>query len=89
MGKSLGNAIYLVDDEETIKKKMDEHIERILAKKEISNEDYYLLCMVPQKIEGEEKLAEMQAKNEADKAAWEVRKKELTNTMLKASGLLN
>ena len=39
---------------EIIKKKMDEHVEKILAKEEISNEEYFLLCSVLQKIEGEE-----------------------------------
>lgn len=72
---------------EIIKKKMDEHIQKILAKEEISNEDYYLLNMLYQKIEGEEKLAEMEAKNEADKAAWEVRKKEIMESMLKVADL--
>lgn len=72
---------------EIIKKKMDEHIDKILAKEEISNEDYYLLNMLYQKIEGEEKLAEMEAKNEADKAAWEVKRKELMDTMLKVADL--
>lgn len=74
---------------ETIKKKMDEHIDRILAKEEITNEDYYLLNMLYAKIAGEEKIAEIQKKNEADKAAWEVKRKELTDTMLKVSGLLD
>lgn len=72
---------------ETIKKKMDEHIQKILAKEEISNEDYYLLNMLYQKIEGEEKLAEMEAKNEADKAAWEEKKKELMDCMFKAADM--
>lgn len=74
---------------EIIKKKMDEHIQKILAKEEISNEDYYLLNMLYQKIEGEEKLAEMEARNEADKAAWEEKRKELSEAMFKVSGLLN
>lgn len=74
---------------EIIKQKMDEHIQKILAKEEISNEDYYLLNMLYQKIEGEEKLAEMEAKNEADKAAWEEKRKELTDAMFRVSGLLN
>lgn len=72
---------------EIIKKKMDEHIERIIAKEEISNEDYYLLNMLYQKIEGDEKLAEMQAQNEADKAAWEEKRKELMECMFKAADL--
>lgn len=72
---------------ETIKKKMDEHIDRILTKEEISNEDYYLLNMLYQKIEGEEKIAEIQAKNEADKAAWELKKKEIMESMLKVADL--
>lgn len=72
---------------ETIKQKMDEHIQKILAKEEISNEDYYLLNMLLQKIEGEEKLAEMEAKNEADKAAWNENKKQLCELFSKS--LLN
>lgn len=72
---------------EAIKKKMDEHIQKILAKEEISNEDYYLLNMLYQKIEGEEKLAEMEAKNEADKAAWNENKKQLCELFSKS--LLN
>ena len=72
---------------ETIKQKMDEHIQKILAKGEISNEDYYLLNMLLQKIEGEEKLAEMEAKNEADKAAWNENKKQLCELFSKS--LLN
>ena len=52
---------------EIIKKKMDAHIDKILAKDEITNEDYYLLSMVYQKIEGEEMLAVMEAKNEKER----------------------
>ena len=52
---------------EIIKKKMDEHIEKIIEKEEISNEDYYLLNLVYQKIEGEEKLAEMEARNKEER----------------------
>lgn len=72
---------------EIIKKKMDEHIGRILAKEEISNEDYCVLNMLYQKIEGDEKLAEMQAQNEADKAAWEEKRKELMECMFKVADL--
>lgn len=53
---------------EEIKKKLDDHIQKILEKEEITNEDYYLLLMLYQKIEGEEKLAEIEERNRKD---WE------------------
>lgn len=68
---------------EIIKKKMDEHIEKILAKDEISNEDYYLLNMLYQKIEGEEKLAEMEAKNEKDREESKKKQKEMYESLMK------
>lgn len=68
---------------ETIKKKMDEHIDKILAKEEISNEDYYLLSMVYQKIEGEEKLAEMEAKNEEEREKSKQKQKEIYESLMK------
>lgn len=68
---------------EIIKKKMDEHIEKILAKEEISNEDYYLLNMLYQKIEGEEKLAEMEAKNEKDREESKKKQKEMYESLIK------
>ena len=68
---------------EIIKKKMDEHIDKILAKEEISNEDYYLLSMVYQKIEGEEKLAEMEAKNEKDREESKKKQKEMYESLMK------
>ncbi|MBD5543724.1 MAG: hypothetical protein HDR01_05655 [Lachnospiraceae bacterium] len=68
---------------ETIKKKMDAHIEKILAKEEISNEDYYLLNMLYQKIEGEERLAEMEAKNERDREEGRKKQKELYESIMK------
>ena len=69
---------------EIIKKKMDEHIDRILAKEEITNEDYYLLNMLYQKIEGEEKLAEMEAQKEANRAELEESKKQLCELFSKS-----
>lgn len=68
---------------EIIKKKMDEHIKKILAKDEISNEDYYLLNMLYQKIEGEEKLAEMEAKNEKDREESKKKQKEMYESLMK------
>ncbi len=68
---------------EIIKKKMDEHIEKILEKEEISNEDYYLLSMVYQKIEGEEKLAEMEAKNEEEREKSKQKQKEMYESLMK------
>lgn len=68
---------------EIIKKKMDEHIDKILAKEEISNEDYYLLNMLYQKIEGEEKLAEMEAKNEKDREESKKKQKEMYESLMK------
>lgn len=52
---------------ENIKKKLDDHIRKILAKEEITNEDYYLLLMLYQKIENEEKLAEIEERNRRDR----------------------
>lgn len=68
---------------EIIKKKMNEHIDKILAKEEISNEDYYLLNMLYQKIEGEEKLAEMEAKNEKDREESKKKQKEMYESLMK------
>ena len=68
---------------EIIRKKMDEHIDRILAKDEITNEDYYLLNMVCQKIEGEEALAEMKAKNEEEREKDKQRQKEMYENLLR------
>lgn len=62
---------------EIIKQKMDEHVQKILAKEDITNEDYHLLNMLYQKIENEEQLAEMEAKKEASKAELEENKKQL------------
>lgn len=74
---------------EIIKKKMDEHIDRILAKEEISNEDYYLLNMLMQKIEAEERIAAMEAQNEADKEKMAEHKKELYETIAKSLSMLD
>lgn len=68
---------------EIIKKKMDEHIDRILAKEEISNEDYYLLSMLYNKIEMDEKNAEMAAQIEADKEKSKEKQKELYENLMK------
>lgn len=68
---------------EIIKKKMDEHIDKIIAKDEISNEDYYLLNMLYQKIEGEEKLAEMEAKNEEEREKSKQKQKEMYESLMK------
>lgn len=62
---------------EIIKKKMDEHIDRIIAKEEISNEDYYLLNMLYQKIECDEKAAEAAAQLEISKEKNKERQEEL------------
>lgn len=51
-----------------IKAKLDSHIDSILAKDTITNEDYYLLNILYQKIEADEKIAETQAKMEEEKA---------------------
>lgn len=68
---------------EIIKKKMEEHVHKILAKEEISNEDYCLLCGVYQKIEAEEKAAEMAAQMEADKEKNKEKQKEMFETLCK------
>lgn len=52
---------------EEIRAKLEDHIKKILAKDEITNEDYYLLLMVYQKIESEEKLAEIEERNRRDR----------------------
>lgn len=68
---------------EIIRKKMDAHIDKILAKDEITNEDYYLLSMVYQKIEGEEMLAVMEAKNEEEREKDKQRQKEMYENLLR------
>lgn len=73
---------------EIIKKKMDEHVEKILAKEEISNEEYFLLCSVLQKVEGEEKLAEIKARNEEEREKSKQKQKEVYESLMKTfSGL--
>lgn len=74
---------------EIIKKKMDEHIDRILAKEEISNEDYYLLSMLYNRIEMDEKNAEMAAQMEIDKAKNKEKQKEIYESLMKGFAALD
>ena len=67
---------------------MDEHIEKILAKEEISNDDYCVLNMVYGKIEMDEKNAEIEAQMEADKEKNKQKQKEVYESLMKTfSGL--
>lgn len=68
---------------EIIKKKMDEHIDKILAKEEISNEDYYLLNMLYQSIEAKEKAEEIAEQMEADKEKNKQKQKEIYESIIK------
>lgn len=69
---------------EIIKKKMNDHVNEILAKEKISNDDYCLLNMLYQKIENEEKLAEMEARNEEEREKSKQRQKEMYESLMKS-----